>query len=194
MEFPALDLSSHRAYEPTSGIQKSKSQPEKMNHEYYPAELQPSAIRSSFAIGAVAPDNDRFTSDKQKQKNLWLADLEKQREEQKLRKEAEKRHWRDDTLERVTWMEKSIKSVPQPVQQVPEPPLSYRDKPVSIPDDVDDASKRMNSAPPANGLNYMEPDQMDDTGKRYVVSIVQVCKCYSRSVLGLGFHFWFWGS
>ncbi|XP_074645471.1 uncharacterized protein LOC141901853 isoform X2 [Tubulanus polymorphus] len=73
---------------------------------------QPSAIRSSFVIGKLAPQEDRFTSVKEEEKKRWLEDLELQREEQRLRKEKEKEAARAD--EKETWADKL--SIYEPVK------------------------------------------------------------------------------
>ncbi|XP_035675493.1 coiled-coil domain-containing protein 66-like isoform X1 [Branchiostoma floridae] len=50
----------------------------------------PHAMRSSFAIGGAAPGDDQYATTDQDEKKKWLQELEKQREEARLRKQREK--------------------------------------------------------------------------------------------------------
>ncbi|XP_066284755.1 coiled-coil domain-containing protein 66-like isoform X2 [Branchiostoma lanceolatum] len=50
----------------------------------------PHAMRSSFAIGGAAPGGDQYVTKDQDDKKKWLQELEKQREEARLRKQREK--------------------------------------------------------------------------------------------------------
>ncbi|XP_016364813.1 coiled-coil domain-containing protein 66-like isoform X2 [Sinocyclocheilus rhinocerous] len=58
-----------------------------------PAQTQrepPAAIRSGFIVGEAAPVEDLFSAQRQEQQRHWLQELDKQREEDKLRRQHDK--------------------------------------------------------------------------------------------------------
>ncbi|XP_016365439.1 coiled-coil domain-containing protein 66 isoform X4 [Sinocyclocheilus rhinocerous] len=58
-----------------------------------PAQTQrelPAAIRSAFIMGEAAPVEDLFSAQRQEQQRRWLQELDKQREEDKLRRQHDK--------------------------------------------------------------------------------------------------------
>ncbi|XP_059425919.1 coiled-coil domain-containing protein 66 isoform X1 [Carassius carassius] len=65
---------------------------ESSNHRA-PAQTQrelPAASRSVFIVGEAAPVEDLFSAQRQEQQRRWLQDLDKQREEDKLRRQHDK--------------------------------------------------------------------------------------------------------
>ncbi|XP_073699831.1 coiled-coil domain-containing protein 66 [Garra rufa] len=54
-----------------------------------PREL-PAAIRSAFIVGEAAPAEDMFSAQRQEEQRRWLLELDKQREEAKLRRQHDK--------------------------------------------------------------------------------------------------------
>ncbi|XP_041349302.1 coiled-coil domain-containing protein 66-like [Gigantopelta aegis] len=59
--------------------------------------IPPPAMRSSMVIGHVAPDENRYNTSKDQEKKKWLEELEKQREEQRMRKLLSRERLRDSS-------------------------------------------------------------------------------------------------
>ncbi|CAH1265801.1 CCDC66 [Branchiostoma lanceolatum] len=97
---------SPRGANDTAVQQAAARQQPQLNHTQSPAQPEPAAtgqarravstvppphaMRSSFAIGGAAPGGDQYVTKDQDDKKKWLQELEKQREEARLRKQREK--------------------------------------------------------------------------------------------------------
>ncbi|XP_060602947.1 trichohyalin-like isoform X3 [Ruditapes philippinarum] len=74
----------------------------------------PITMRSSFVLGQAAPDFDKLTSAKERERKQWLADLEKQIEEKKQQELRQNNH-KDES----TWADKFSQHQPAPFPEQP---------------------------------------------------------------------------
>ncbi|XP_064604488.1 coiled-coil domain-containing protein 66-like isoform X2 [Liolophura sinensis] len=113
---------------------------------------EPAAMRSSFAIGFIAPNEERFKSTKEEERRKWLEDLEKQREERRLQKLAEKE--KDRQYFQETWADK-LTHEPHPPAPLPDQTASLTprtDYPHTQPATV--LTPRVGSAPQATTSGF----------------------------------------
>ncbi|XP_021376540.1 trichohyalin-like isoform X2 [Mizuhopecten yessoensis] len=102
----------------------------------------PHAMRSSFMFGQVAPDSNQFENTKEFERQQWLQELDKQKEEKRLRQNNSKAN----TANQETWADKFTYHKPAGYpDQLREPPAGYPD-PFSPRDKTLDGG-RVNSAP-----------------------------------------------
>nr|XP_015203409.1 PREDICTED: coiled-coil domain-containing protein 66 [Lepisosteus oculatus] len=72
-----------------TGLESTHTEPTAQSYSFSHPDL-PAAIRSAFVLGEAAPLEHAFSAKKREQQRQWLQELDKQREEAKLRKIQEK--------------------------------------------------------------------------------------------------------
>ncbi|XP_039627000.1 coiled-coil domain-containing protein 66 isoform X1 [Polypterus senegalus] len=96
LNLPPLNDGSSVVLETRSETTRSSEKNSNMSHAQsekpaiFPQQDVPAAIRSSFILGEAAPLEHAFSAKKREQQKLWLEELDRQKEEAKIRKMKEK--------------------------------------------------------------------------------------------------------
>nr|XP_022297380.1 trichohyalin-like isoform X15 [Crassostrea virginica] len=116
----------------------------------------PAAMRSSFVLGQIAPDTERFENTKEQERQQWLKDLERQREE---KREQQIKDYESTQRGADTWADKFSNDY-KPARLPDQPPETLRREDVG----AGVETTRISSAP----VNVGQSQQEDDEDKTYI--------------------------
>ncbi|XP_078339334.1 uncharacterized protein LOC111106830 isoform X3 [Crassostrea virginica] len=116
----------------------------------------PAAMRSSFVLGQIAPDTERFENTKEQERQQWLKDLERQREE---KREQQIKNYESTLRGADTWADKFSNDY-KPARLPDQPPETLRREDVG----AGVETTRISSAP----VNVGQSQQEDDEDKTYI--------------------------